>query len=226
MGKLYLIRHGQASFGAANYDELSDLGRQQARRLGAYWRARLGKALRFDAVLTGTLQRQIHTWDEIAAGSGMDGVQPERWPGLNEYDGTAVLRAYDPNHDFTVGSEEQRRHHFRTLRKALAAWMRGDTQPENMPAYADFVRGVVVVLDYVRARADGNVAVVSSGGPITTAVGHVLSVPAETTIEMNLFYRNTAVSELRVAPRRIHLVTYNTLPHLDAAPYRDWVTFA
>ncbi len=27
MGHLYLVRHGQASFGADDYDQLSDLGR-------------------------------------------------------------------------------------------------------------------------------------------------------------------------------------------------------
>ena len=30
MGTLYLVRHGQASFGAANYDQLSALGQRQS----------------------------------------------------------------------------------------------------------------------------------------------------------------------------------------------------
>ena len=34
MGTLYLVRHGQASFGADDYDQLSPLGHQQALRLG------------------------------------------------------------------------------------------------------------------------------------------------------------------------------------------------
>ena len=34
MSELYLVRHAQASFGAANYDQLSDLGHQQSRWLG------------------------------------------------------------------------------------------------------------------------------------------------------------------------------------------------
>jgi broad specificity phosphatase PhoE len=32
MGQIYLVRHGQASFGSANYDQLSELGHEQARR--------------------------------------------------------------------------------------------------------------------------------------------------------------------------------------------------
>ena len=38
MGSLYLVRHGQASFGAADYDQLSAKGHAQCRHLGAYWR--------------------------------------------------------------------------------------------------------------------------------------------------------------------------------------------
>ena len=51
MGMLYLVRHGQASFGAANYDQLSDLGQRQCQRLGKYFRDR---GQRFDAVVRGS----------------------------------------------------------------------------------------------------------------------------------------------------------------------------
>ena len=54
MGTLYLVRHGQASFGADDYDQLSALGQRQAQRLGAYFQE---KGLQFDAVLMGTLRR-------------------------------------------------------------------------------------------------------------------------------------------------------------------------
>ena len=36
MGNLTLIRHGQASFGEKDYDNLSDLGRKQGHLLGEY----------------------------------------------------------------------------------------------------------------------------------------------------------------------------------------------
>ncbi|HEX5739103.1 MAG TPA: phosphoglycerate mutase family protein, partial [Hydrogenophaga sp.] len=59
MGTLYLVRHGQASFGAEDYDQLSERGRQQSVQLGRYWAAR---GLVFDAVITGTLRRHEQTW--------------------------------------------------------------------------------------------------------------------------------------------------------------------
>ncbi len=251
MGPLYLVRHGQASFGADDYDHLSERGWQQARRLGQYWRERWGDELRFDAVLTGTLRRQVQTWQGIAEGAGLASPEPCRaepppaasasvstpsvgshllWPGLNEYDSHAVIAAIHPAPLAKADTPELYREHFRLLRTGLAAWMRGETQPVGMPSWRDFVAGVAGALEHVRTQHghgnEGRVLIVSSGGPIATAIGQVLGTSPDTTIELNLRYRNTAVSELAFTPRRHMLVTYNTLPHLDAAAYRDWVTFA
>ncbi|TAL64162.1 MAG: histidine phosphatase family protein, partial [Burkholderiaceae bacterium] len=67
---------------------------------------------------------------------------------------------------------------------------------------------------------------VSSGGPISTAVGQVLGTTPETTIELNLRIRNASVTEFAFTPKRHMLVTYNTLAHLDAPEYADWVTYS
>lgn len=226
MGTLYLVRHGQASFGADDYDQLSALGWRQARRLGAYWRERFGAGLAFDAVLTGTLQRQQQTWQGIAEGAGLGALETLQWPGLDEYDSHAVIAAIHPEPLPRPDTPELYRHHFRLLRDGLAAWMRGDTQPAGMPSYREFVQGVVGALDHVRTHHTGNVLLVSSGGPISTAVAQVLSTPAETSIELNMRYRNSAITELAFTPRRHVLVSYNALPHLAEAAYRDWVTYA
>lgn len=223
---LYLVRHGQASLGADDYDNLSELGHRQARRLGAYWRQRFGEALRFDAVLTGTLRRQLQTWQGIAESAGLAGVPQVSWPGLNEYDGDAIIAAVHPRPLMPTDTPDGYREHFRILRRGLRAWMNAEVTPAGMPSHAQFVQGVVAALDHVRAHYSGNVLLVSSGGPITTAVGHVLQVPAATTIELNLRYRNTAVTELAFNPRRHSLMAYNALPHLASADYSDWMTFA
>lgn len=224
MGTLYLVRHGQASFGAADYDNLSELGHRQSRRLGAYWRER---GMQFDAVITGTLTRHRQTWEGIAEGMGLqrDDVLP--WPGLNEYDSQAVIATIHPGELGQADSPEAYRHHFRLLRQGLGAWMAGRAAPLGMPSYVDFLAGVTTALDHVRDRHHGaKVLVVSSGGPISTAVGHVLGTSAATTIELNLRIRNTAVTEFAFTPKRHMLVTYNTLPHLDAPDYADWITYA
>ena len=223
MGNLYLVRHGQASFGEDDYDKLSALGHQQSVRLGEYFAA---KGVAFDAVVTGTLRRHTETFAGIAQGMGLQ-TDVLQWPGLNEYDSEAVIATIHPHKLEKPTSPEMYRHHFRLLRDGLAQWMAGVVSPRGMPSYSDFVAGVTGALDHVRAQHHGkNVLLVSSGGPISTAVGHVLGTSAETTIELNLRIRNSSVTEFAFTPKRHMLVTYNTLPHLDDVQYKDWVTYA
>jgi broad specificity phosphatase PhoE len=222
MGNLYLVRHGQASFGAEDYDQLSALGHKQSVKLGEYFRA---KGLQFEAVLSGTLRRHQQTYAGIAEGGGYDLAALEL-PGLNEYDSEAVIAAIHPHKLQKPDSPEMYRHHFRLLRDGLTQWMAGVVTPKGMPSYMAFQQGVVDALDQVRQRHEGNVLIVSSGGPISTAVGHVLGTTPETTIELNLRIRNSSVTEFAFTPKRHMLVTYNTLPHLDQPEFKDWVTYS
>ena len=104
--------------------------------------------------------------------------------------------------------------------------MDGRTAPAGMPRYADFVAGIHTVLDHVRSQHDGNVLIVSSGGPIATAVGQVLGTSAETIIELNLRIRNSAVTEFAFTPKRHLLLSFNHLPHLDSVERRGWVSYS
>lgn len=233
MGTLYLVRHGQASLGADDYDNLSDLGHKQSLRLGEYWRA---KGLTFDAVLVGTLKRHTQTLADILEGMGLTEnnaapltgpVPPLQWPGLNEYDSEAVIAALHPAPlAKNNASPERYRAHMRLLRDGLTQWMNGVTSPRGMAAYAEFVQGVTSALNHVRSHHDGNVLLVSSGGPIATAVGHVLGTTPETTIELNFRMRNASVTEFAFTPKRHMLVTFNALAHLDTPEHADWVTYA
>ncbi len=222
MGNLYLVRHGQASFGAADYDNLSSLGVQQSVRLGEYFAQ---KGIQFDAVLTGSLRRHAQTWAGIAKGAALE-HDPLVWPGLNEYDSEAVIQAIHPQPLQKPDTPEVYRHHFRLLRDGLRQWMNGVVSPKGMPTYTEFVHGVSSALDHVRQTCSGNVLMVSSGGPISTAVGHLLGTTPETTIELNLRIRNSSVTEFDFNPKRHTLVTYNTLPHLDDPQYASWITYA
>lgn len=222
MGTLYLVRHGQASFGADNYDQLSPLGDRQCERLGEYLRQR---GLRFDAVMTGTLQRHLQSHEALARGLQVPVGEPVRWPGLNEYDSHAVLATVHDGPLDKPTTPEAYKHHFRLLRQGLARWMAGEVQPAGMPTYADFSAGVQAALDHVRQNLSGDVLIVSSGGPISTAVGLVLGAPAVSGIDLNMQLRNSAITEFSFTPKRHVLVSYNALPHLDSDEHRSWVTY-
>lgn len=224
MGTLYLVRHGQASFGQADYDQLSERGTQQCHALGEWFASR---GTRFEAVLRGTLRRHQQSLAAIADGYGQVNL-PEAlpWPGLNEYDSEALIRCIHPEPLAAPTKPEVYRAHFRLLRQAMTAWMAGETTPLGMPSWVDFKLGVTSALDHVRSHCSGDVLLVSSGGPIATAVGQVLGCDAATVVELNLRIRNSAVTEFVTTPKRHMLLCFNHLPHLDAAERRAWVSYS
>jgi broad specificity phosphatase PhoE len=171
------------------------------------------------------LRRHAQTWAGIAQGGAYEAA-PLVWPGLNEYESRAVIQAIHPFPLEKAETPEMYRAHFRLLRDGLRQWMNGVVSPVGMPSYSEFVRGVTSALDHVRSSCSGNVLMVSSGGPISTAIGHLLGTTPETTVELNFRIRNSSVTELAFTPKRHMLVTYNTLPHLDNPEYASWVTYA
>lgn len=223
MGTLHLVRHGQASFGAADYDQLSELGARQCHALGRYFAER---GVGFEGVLRGTLKRHAQSLAALHEGYGGELPPTLEWPGLNEYDSEAIIRTVHEGPLAKPDSPEIYRAHFRLLREGLAKWMSGAAQPAGMPSWAAFVEGVGSALDHVRATHEGHVLLVSSGGPIATAVAQVLGAPGETMIELNLRIRNSALTQFSFTPKRHSLDSFNHVPHLDHPERAGWITWA
>ncbi len=224
MSSLFLVRHGQASFGAADYDQLSPLGEQQCRALGEHWRER-GQG--FEAVYVGGLKRHAQSLAAIACGLGAAALpEAQLRPGLNEYDAYALVRA-QAGADWALPKqhdEATRKQHFLWLRAGLQRWMAGQLVPDGMPTWGAFHAGVVAVLDEVRQRHAGPVLVVSSGGPISAALAHVLAAPTATVVALNYQMHNSAVSTTQYNAKRHWVSGFNALPHLDHPERRGWVT--
>jgi broad specificity phosphatase PhoE len=231
VGVIYVVRHGQAAFGTEHYDRLTEIGFTQARLLGGYFARR---NVRFDAVFTGTLRRQTETAQGIFEGHAELGSRPlqETFPGLDEYKPEAVMMAFTGNFPAPALAAARRdpvvvREHFRVLRQALLAWAEDRTQPVGMPVWQAFQDGAVAALIEARQRfPDGNVLIVTSGGPIAAAVAAALNAPAATAVELNLRIRNSSLTEFTSTPRRHHLVSFNGLPHLDTNPDPTLITYA
>jgi broad specificity phosphatase PhoE len=229
LGVIYLVRHAQAAFGTSNYDQLTETGLVQARLLGAYFAQR---KVRFDALYTGTLQRHTETARGVLEGypEGGQSLRAEQACGLDEYNAVALIMAHTggvvshsaaSRHDSTKVRE-----HFRLLRKALLSWAEGVIQPSGMPTWQAFQEAAVAALLDVRLRhPEGNVLVVSSGGPIGAIVAAVLEAPPRIAVELNLWLRNSSLTELVTSVRRQHLVSFNGLPHLDTHPDASLSTY-
>jgi len=231
MGTIYLVRHGQAAYGTEDYDRLTETGFAQARLLGKYFGLR---QIRFDGVYVGELRRHAETLQGILEGYPVasDIPRPERCAGLNEYSADALVLAHTGSRPEPDPAAARRdtclvRERFRVLKHALLAWAEGGIQPVGMPAWQAFQDAVVATLVEARQRfPEGNVLMISSGGPISAAVAAALRAPAQTAVELNLRMRNSSVTEFASSARRHALVCFNALPHLDTRPDSIMTTYA
>jgi broad specificity phosphatase PhoE len=220
MAELILVRHGQASFGADDYDKLSELGWRQSRWLGEYFAER-GAA--FDRVVRGSLRRHAETLQGIAEGMGRPLAGGED-PRLNEYDSHALLQAHLQGKPLPQGDD--RREHFRILREAMYAWTDGTLGGHPHEPFADFRGRVLAALGELRGGAAKRVLVVSSGGPISTILAEVLRMPARGVVDLNLQTRNTGITELQAGASRIHCTSFNNVPHLDRPDRAGTLTYS
>ncbi len=206
--ELWLVRHGQAAFGADDYDRLTDLGWQQSRWLGAHL-AEMGA--RFDRICAGTLRRQQETAAAIAETIGDAGAPAvETIPGFEEYDAKGLLeRAGHRDQDPAMS----RRAHFRRLRGLLLNWSAGRAQgSETWQAYNDRARAAVA--EAVKA-GEGRVLAASSGGTIALILMQVTGLSVEQMIEFNLQCRNSSITRLIFAGERVYVNMFNGIPHLE-----------
>jgi broad specificity phosphatase PhoE len=220
MTELVLVRHGQASFGAEDYDKLSDLGWRQSRWLGEYFAER-GAA--FDRVIRGSMRRHSETLSGIAEGLGkpLPGDEDAR---LNEYDSHSLLQAHLKGG--AMPGTDDRRAHFRILREAMYSWCDGTLAGAPHEPFREFRGRVLGALGELRKGAAKRVLVVSSGGPISTILAEVLGMPLRGVVDLNLQTRNTGITELQAGATRIHCVSFNNVPHLDRPDRADALTYS
>lgn len=229
MSVLALVRHGQASFFADDYDRLSPVGEAQARRLGAYWALR-GEP--FTDVYVGPRHRQRQTADLVGAEIRRAGLP---WPEtsvleeLDEYDLSGLLERLAPalaredrdfdelvkSHRRGVGEPERIRSFQRMFERLLTHWLTGPgvDSVESWKAFRDRVgRGLDRITEgQGRGR---RVASFTSGGFIGAAAARALDAPDRTAIELSWRLRNGSLTHLLFTPGRLTLDDFNAVPHL------------
>ncbi|MEM9598365.1 MAG: phosphoglycerate mutase family protein [Acidobacteriota bacterium] len=214
MSVLLLVRHGQASLGADDYDRLSDLGHEQGRALGRHW-ADLG--LDIDRVFVGPRRRHRETYAAAAEalGNGRRAL-PEATPlpELDEHQGPQVLEHHLGRPDKGEAAAYLRRYQQGTRR-----WIEGSLQtPPGLEPWSQFRqrldRGLRRIREDVRGRGKTVVAF-TSGGPVAAAAGAVLGLDDPQTLELSWRVRNGAVTQLHFSDRGLGLATFNEVPFVD-----------
>lgn len=218
---LLLVRHGQASYGAADYDNLSERGWAQARRLGE-WLVRGGH--RFEAVVVGGMRRHRQTAEGVAEAFAEQGLalpEPVADDGLAEFDHEAVFGAYlakDPEDPIVVASRSGHpRDVGAMLQAALLAWAHDELPgvPESWGVFGQRVQSASERLEALAGNDE--VLVLSSGGVISRLAQIALDVPVTRAVELNLSLRNSALSEFHPHGGRLRMGSWNALPHLHGA---------
>jgi len=229
MATVYLIRHGQASFGTADYDRLSDLGIRQARLAGEYL-AEDGR--RSFAIFSGGLRRQVDTATHALAMHG-DSLGVTVSASFNEFSANDVLCAFLPlvmQQDAEIAAAEatfqqDRRLYGRALGAAMALWKDGLEAPlaESWIAFRTRVTEGLNAALHGRGKDDA-VAVFTSGGVIAMIVGEILSLSPDKVIALTGQIHNASISELWSGRSGLSLVSFNSTGHLRSGGKRELIT--
>ncbi|MDV6013699.1 histidine phosphatase family protein [Haloechinothrix sp. LS1_15] len=211
MGAVYLVRHGQASFGARDYDELSELGARQSAAVGEELRRRTGRITR---VRCGTLRRQRDT----AAAAGFDAIEDPRW---NEYDHEAVLAAHAElgagGNPGAAGGRVQE-----MLDGALLRWIAADgageaSNGQALEHWSGFAARVTEALDELVAELNRgeDALVVTSGGVIGALVARELGCQADGFVPLHRVTCNVGITKFVTGRSGTSLVSFNEHGHLE-----------
>jgi broad specificity phosphatase PhoE len=231
MSFLTLVRHGQASFFAEEYDKLSAVGEAQAALLGDHW-ARRGVV--FDEVYSGPRARQARTAEIVGERfrqAGLPWPEPVTLAALDEYDLTGLvsklipdLMARDPGFsDLVQGylsshpETERSRTFQRMFEVLLRHWQTAPHAVEGLESWREFRARVRGGLDSIRSRPGNGrrVAAFTSGGFIGTAVHLALGAPDAAALEVNWRIRNCSLTEFLFNRDRLTLDSVNAVPHLE-----------
>jgi broad specificity phosphatase PhoE len=230
MTRLYLVRHGQASFGTGPYDRLSPRGERQSELLGQHLR-RTG--FRADAWLSGTLDRQRSTLAAMLRGLEASPT-PDSHAGFNEYDHEAILGAYLPRvmEELGMGPDDRvalfsdTRQFQAAFARVMSHWVASSPhEREPFESYEAFRARLHERLKYLSGSSHERLVIVTSGGPIAFAVQAALGLTDEKTFGLNWTIYNASVTELRLRRGTLMLSGFNAIAHLELAGDPSLLTY-
>lgn len=230
MAVIYLIRHGQASFGAENYDQLSPLGLEQSRHLGSLLQARVPAP---KLAISGTLLRQRQTGETCLAAMGLPPSDLAQDAGWNEYDDEDFLRVFDKRferpaevHAELRASGDPRSAFQALYAQAIERWAQSTDHHHYRESWPRFQERVQTALAAVAGGLGRSQAalVFTSGGVIATLASHLLGLPLERMFRINWIIANGSVTKLILGRGGIHLSTLNEHAHFEG-PDSSFITY-
>jgi broad specificity phosphatase PhoE len=229
MSTLVLVRHGQARAFDADSDRLTEMGEEQARRVGQYF---VQSGVELDEVCVGTLVRQRRTLELVAeafAQANKPFPSPTVDAAWNEYDAGGILGGLMPElrgrdtefrklvDDFeqAAARPDRNRYFQRMFEVLMAAWQEGSVESSAVEPFAVFQARVQAAFRAITERGGRRtVAVFTSGGPIGVAVQTALEAAPMTALRLNWRVKNASITEFVFSEGRISLEQFNVVEHL------------
>ena len=210
MSRILLVRHGQASWGAADYDQLSDLGSSQSRTLGA---ALAAQGISPDVLISGAMKRHGQTADGVCQGAGWQ-LPVTTDDGWNEFDHLQILARHPAPEGVDIQADP----------RAFQAWFEGATlrwtggeHDDYDESFAHFCERVSAALgraiDILEPK--GTAVIFTSGGPIAWAAATRLDGGAHLWLRLNQVTINASVTSVVVGARGATLLAFNEHTHLS-----------
>ncbi|HRI88023.1 MAG TPA: histidine phosphatase family protein [Candidatus Hydrogenedentes bacterium] len=230
MGTLIIVRHGQASFHEEDYDKLSPLGEEQARRLGKYWAEH---GVQLDKAISGPLRRQRRSaelvreefekvggeFPEIVIDEALAEMPAERlakrfMPQLCAEDAEclALVQEYMAAED----KKDKERLFQKPFEKMMLKWASKEYHDEEIETFENFIGRVRNSFHTIISSSPNGqrVAAFTSGGPTAIAMHLALNTSFESTMELIWQIRNASLTEFMFTEGRFTLSTFNNVAHL------------
>jgi len=221
--RVVLVRHGQASAISGDYDQLSDLGREQSRLLATHFE-------RFsvlpDRVYVGPRKRHAQTHAEARLHGW---PEPEHVAELDEHHAVQLLVALGPalgTRDDELGklAREAFAQDHSSMRKALTrvfaaiipAWARGEVVHPDVEPFEAFRVRIRRFVERVR-ESEGTSVAFTSGGAISAMIAEVHGLDTEQLLDVMWHVKNASLTEIVVRDGRMSIASMNGTPHLGEA---------
>jgi broad specificity phosphatase PhoE len=223
MGAIYFLRHGQASFGSNNYDQLSAVGHQQAKVLGQALKAR---GVKPDVLISGTMQRHLETATGALSQMSEMGIEAplQQLAGVNEFDHENVIEVAEPRYaDKLVmmgdmaASGDPRRTFQKFFQDAVARWVAGSHDEEYKEPWSVFKLRVVSALNELvkLTPPKGSTLVFTSGGTISVVCAHLLGLNDSQAFTINWTLANAGLTKVQAGRDGLHLISVNEHAHVE-----------
>lgn len=208
MSVVYLVRHGQASFGTDDYDRLSDLGKEQSRITGEHLGTQNVAPVR---IIHGEMLRQRQTAEGVQTGL-RSALDPQIDTGWNEYQAWELTGALD---DTDPRAQQDSKIFQAELERGAARWASGDHDGDYSETYEQFTTRVDRALDEVCASMSSgeSTIVVSSAGAIAWTAARLLGGGFDQWMAFNRVTVNTGITRIITGRSGTSLISFNEHGH-------------